>query len=308
MIHASAGPRTLGVVRVAVFSIWLFTIAAAPFREIAELPMDLFVPIGLVRQVPPGVLEFIFRPVTLEIFKWTLATGLLLSALGARPYRGIAVTTVLLLTFQQGMARGFGHVNHGNIPLLLAAWILAIVRADGGFSPESNRSGAIPSSECALALQTMTVVLLLTYVFTGANRIANSVPEIFLNGTMTRYIAYLAVCTAYRGMRFENALLESSTILALLNVGFIVITLLEVLSLFCLHSRRFRWAWLATMIPFHFLTLFFMNIFFWQNLLLFPLLLGDISKSHLFKRRTLAGRRSEHATSPGPLGEGPLLT
>jgi hypothetical protein len=54
--------------------------------------------------------------------------------------------------------------------------------------------------------------------------------------------------------------------------------LIEVFSLFCLSSRPFRIFWLSVMVPFHLLTLIFMNIFFWQNLLLFPLLLCEVSK------------------------------
>jgi len=47
-----------------------------------------------------------------------------------------------------------------------------------------------------------------------------------------------------------------------------------------LFSRRFRFFWLLVMIPFHFLTLFTMNIFFLENLLLIALLLTGLP--HLF--------------------------
>ena len=285
MIHEGANQRTLGCIRVAVFVIWLFTIAFTQFGEFAELPKEIFRPIGLVYLLPSEALEWLMRPAALAAFKWILSAGLFLCAFGARPYRVIAIPTVVLLTVEQGLARGFGHVNHGSIALLLIAWTLAVVGINHGIA-FTREPHARTHPEAALAVQTMTFLLLLTYVFTGVHRLASSTPEIFLNGTMDRYLCFLAISTPYSGMRYEHLLLGYPAMLSLLNIGFIVVTVLEASSLFCLSSRLFRIAWLIVMIPFHFMTLIFMNIFFWQNLLLFPLLLCDFSKLRLLKLLT----------------------
>jgi hypothetical protein len=259
---------------------WLFTIVFARFEEFAELPPEIFKPVGLVCLLPAPVLNWLMTPPALAAFKWTLVAGLVLCAVGLRPYRVIAIPTLVLLTIEQGLARGFGHVNHGSIALLLIAWILAVFGRNHGMN-SSRELQARSEPQAAFALQTMTFLLLLTYVFTGIHRLANSTPEIFLSGTMDRYLCYLAVSTPYFGMRYEHMLLESPLMLILLNVGFFFVTLVEVFSLFCLSSRPFRLFWLSVMVPFHLMTLIFMNIFFWQNLLLFPLLLCELSKLRL---------------------------
>lgn len=280
MIHESANLRTLGCLRVCVFSIWLLTIAFTQFEEFAELPKEIFQPIGLVHLIPSQALDWLMRPATLAAFKWFLLAGLFLCAIGTRPYRVIAIFTLVLLTIEQGLARGFGHVNHASIPLLLIAWVHAVI----GTKPGTHRTGKSHPwfhPEAAATIQTMTFLLLLTYVFTGVHRLANSGPEVFLNGSMERYLCFLAVSSPYAGMRYEHLLLESPVLLNLLNIGFFAVTIVEALSLYCLSSRRFRIVWLTVMVPFHFMTLIFMNIFFWQNLLLFPLLLCDLSKLRL---------------------------
>jgi uncharacterized membrane protein len=65
---------------------------------------------------------------------------------------------------------------------------------------------------------------------------------------------------------------------AVLNAGFVVVTVLEVLAPLCLFSRRFRLLWLGVMVPFHVATLFLMKIFFWQNLILLVLLLAGVER------------------------------
>ena len=68
---------------------------------------------------------------------------------------------------------------------------------------------------------------------------------------------------------------------------------MEMLSPLCLFSRRFRWLWLAVIIPFHFTTLFTMNIFFDYNIILLLLLLTPLPfwvATRLGTREELSGR------------------
>ena len=52
MLYQDAGARTLGFARVSVFSIWFLKIATDPFYLLAELPVETFSPVGLLRLVP----------------------------------------------------------------------------------------------------------------------------------------------------------------------------------------------------------------------------------------------------------------
>jgi hypothetical protein len=53
-----------------------------------------------------------------------------------------------------------------------------------------------------------------------------------------------------------------------------VTTLFELGSAGVLFSRVFRRVWLVVIVSFHFVTLFAMNIFFWENLLLVLVIFG----------------------------------
>jgi hypothetical protein len=57
-------------------------------------------------------------------------------------------------------------------------------------------------------------------------------------------------------------------------VGYFVTTLFELDSAGVLFSRAFRLLWLVVIVSFHFVTLFAMNIFFWENLLLVLVIFG----------------------------------
>src|SRR5690606_27023043 len=53
-----------------------------------------------------------------------------------------------------------------------------------------------------------------------------------------------------------------------LTLGFVVTTLFEASAPLLLVSRVFRMVWLPCMAVFHVMTLFLMNILFWENLVL----------------------------------------
>jgi hypothetical protein len=52
---------------------------------------------------------------------------------------------------------------------------------------------------------------------------------------------------------------------------------MEIASPLILTSRRIRMVWLALIVPFHFMTLFAMNIFFWENLVLIMLVFTSMT-------------------------------
>jgi predicted DCC family thiol-disulfide oxidoreductase YuxK len=272
--------RTLGFVRVVVFSLWLGIVATDPFYELAALPPEIFDAYGLMQLIPEAVQGWILTPAFLHAFKWVLSLGLVFCVLSGRPYLVVAVATVLMLTFHQGLVRGFGFINHKELGLLYVAYVLALFPAHQGFTwLKTDRAlEARPAPVAALALQSMTVVLLLLYTFIAVYRIAQGSPAIFLNGTMTFHLAEAALRTGDYGMEFAQSVLHQPLLLQLANAGYAISTWMEVLALLCLVSRKFRIAWIAFMVVFHVSTLVFMNIWFWQNVLLIGLLLTDVSR------------------------------
>jgi hypothetical protein len=59
----------------------------------------------------------------------------------------------------------------------------------------------------------------------------------------------------------------------MLRLGLPVITLFEMTALLCLVSSHYRWIFIPTMFSFHLLSLAFMNIFFFDDMLLYLLLI-----------------------------------
>ena len=63
MLYEVAGARTLGLARISVFTLWFVEIATDPFYLLAELPVETFSPVGLLRLAPaPAWLWLSSRP------------------------------------------------------------------------------------------------------------------------------------------------------------------------------------------------------------------------------------------------------
>lgn len=101
--------------------------------------------------------------------------------------------------------------------------------------------------------------------------------ETFSSGSITFWALRNSYQVVDPAWGFGRSLLESPIFNSILNWGFSVITLFEVFAPVCLFSRWFRSVFLGVMIPFHFLSWLFMEVFFWANLLLF-LLFFDINR------------------------------
>jgi hypothetical protein len=76
----------------------------------------------------------------------------------------------------------------------------------------------------------------------------------------------------------------------MLKAGFPFITLFEILAPLCLAWPRFRWVFIPFMLSFHLLSLVVMNIFFFDDMILY-LLLVDWSR----RFPALSAGRSTHA-------------
>ena len=278
MIHAHVTPQTLGFIRMWVFGLWLLVIAPDPFHQLAVLPITIFEPHGVMRLLPSAAWSWLLQAPFLYSFKCILLLLLVLAMLGVGPYRSIALAAAVMLTFHQGLVRGFSFINHKELGILYAVYILALFPAADGFTVQKRKTPLTPATTYSAALLLMTITILLPYTAISAFRIAHASPEIFLGKSMRYYIAATSVHNNYYGRSISILLLERPDLNLIINIGFVVVTVFEILSPLCLIYRYLRYAWLLVMIPFHISTSILMNIFFWQNLLLFPVLLIDINR------------------------------
>ena len=143
----------------------------------------------------------------------------------------------------------------------------------------------------------MGLALLLAgaYSLIGINRFAMGGLAIFTGDALPINLALRTFEYREFGFEWSVLLLQYAPFVVLLKAGFFVVTLFEVLTPLALVWRRFRWAWLAVMVPFHLSTLVTMNIFFWENLILLAVVFTNLPTAvgeELRRPRARGSRRS----------------
>ena len=279
MLHEHASPQTLGFARLWVFALWFHRIALDPFPQLHQAPLEIFHPIGVLRFLPEPCYAYIFTARTLGIGKGVLLGGLAMLILGLGPYRWIASLTCVLLTFHQGLIRSFGYINHGELGMLYAAYVLAVFPAADALALRRGTMTYAPPGMYKAPMLAVAFILALTYSFVGVRRLVASAPEIFVDGSILRYVAYNSARGGEAVQAYALVILGEAWLTLGLQLGFPLITLCEVLTPLCLISRRWRRVWLGVMVPFHVLTRLLMNISFQYNLLLLLVFFTDLGRS-----------------------------
>lgn len=308
MIHRDITPRGVGFVRFWVFGLWAVYLLGNDPRNYARIPDVEFDPPGILRLLPEGFTDALMTTGGLGLLKWVTLLGVLACMLGVRPWRAIAIPTVLLLTLHQGVPRGlFGYVNHKELGALYAAWVLAAWPATA-FSPFAGRRKRVDSpvdestraaTERTLMLVLMAV-LLVPYCLVGLYRLTHSDFSLWSSDTFAHYM----IQTSYGTSWFDNAELSEQVLarpflLQLLAISFPIGTIAEVLAPLCIVNRRFRLGWIASMVGLHLLTWATMDILFWENLALYPVLLVD-NEFLLRKFDALRARISKPSETEAP--------
>jgi hypothetical protein len=277
LIHEHVRPQTVGVLRAGIFAIWLVKIAPDQLTFLAELPRSIFRPAGFLQFVPDEAWPLLLTAGTLGVFKAVIILSLVLAMIGARPYKAIAIFCAAALTIHQGLVRSFTFVNHQELPILFAVYVLAFYPAADGFTWPARKPAATNQQIYSGALVTITLLLLLPYTAAAAYRLAYSAPGIFLSDSMPYWLGSLSGLDA-DGWSLGLWVLDYPILVSAFKLVFPVTTGFELLAPLCIVWLRFRRVWLAVMIAFHLLSWFLLNIFFWENLLLIAVLLSDVDQ------------------------------
>lgn len=275
-LHSNAGAVHLGALRFWVFAMGFADVAKDPLSQLATLPFAAFHPVGVLRLVPSSVWSMIHTESGLRAW-WALMLVLLaLSALGVRGYRVIALVTCVLLTFYQGLIFSFADVTHAELASLYVMYIVACFPSADALSLDRSIRKAQSASVYRAAILMATIVLLSTYMLTGVRRLFAGGIDIFTDGTILSMVADGSITPDHLTQGFGLQLLESSAGRFTLEGGFVLVTVFEMLSLFCLGSTWFRRLWLAVMLPFHILSWPLLQTLFVHNILLILVLLVDV--------------------------------
>ena len=272
LIHEQAGPRLLRLTRLGIFALWIFKLLLDPLWRLADLPRDMFDPIGILSLLPARAIDSLLTPgglATLLIV--TLAT----LALGLTNIAFPLTSTVaaVLLTAYSCLIRGFGPAVHTDIVLLLAVYALAAFAWADVLQMKLSGKKAPPDSWSAFPLVTIVALLCISYMLVGFNRTVAGGFRVFTGDTMEGW----AIDASLRGYYFNTNIgwhvPEWPFVVFMLRSGLPGITIFEMTAPLCLACPHYRWIFIPVMFSFHLLSLVFMNIFFFDDMLLYLLLI-----------------------------------
>lgn len=270
LLHAAASPAALRWLTAGVFGLWSWQVASASVHPLTVLPVSLYEPVGFLSFLPESVASIMLSHAFLLALQLLTAVTTAVAALS----RGGAACAVLAcagVTLYEGIVRGFGgHISHHDLVLLYAAYGLALFQLADRVVPAPTRPDATRSG---IPLVATIALLCVTYSLTGLFRLLRGGTELFTSGSLT----FWALRNSYQYINpiwgLGRYLPELPLVNTLLSLGYPIVTVFEVLAPVCLWSRRFRGVFLAVMIPFHLFSWLFMEIFFWESLLLYVLFL-----------------------------------
>ena len=271
LLHEEAGPGLLRLVRLGVFVLWIIKLALDPLWRLAELPREFFEPIGILMLLPPSALDALLHPFVLYLF--LLATlSVLTFGLTNRAFPVVATIAAILLTAYSCLIRGFGPAVHTDIVLLLSVYVLAGFAWADFLQTKFGRDK--PSASWAsYPLITIVALLCLSYALVGFNRIMRGGIPIFTGDTMEVWAIDASLRAYYFNTNIGWHIPEWPFVVLMLKLGLPFITLFEMTAPLCLVSSHYRWIFIPVMFSFHLLSLVVMNIFFFDDMLLYLLLI-----------------------------------
>jgi hypothetical protein len=270
--HERATPEALRLIRRLVFATWFIRVALKPLRQLADVPESLLQSVGLLRLLPGGLEHAMHNPVFLNGLQVAtlVSIALVIAGVALRP---MMVTACLLTTLFTSLWRSFaGHMDHESVLILMAGYLLtAFALADARVERTGERPAPDGPTLAGIPLTAILIVLALAYTMVGIFRMLHGAPAVFTTNSLTFWALRNAYETAEPAWGWGKYVLQYPWLGGMLNAGFPVITLFELAAFGILFSRWFRWAFLLVMVPFHLLSLFVLDVFFWENMVLYVL-------------------------------------
>jgi hypothetical protein len=268
LIHADASATSLALLRVWVFGLWAVFAWRDPLHLLAELPAEIFLPLGVLRLAPSQeVIDLFLSPAGLRALKAAVVIFSAAAAAGVLT-RVTAVLAALALIVWQTINRGFaGYVNHAEIPLLLAAIVLAVSPCDRALTIRPRPRREPGPAAYQFPLVAILALICTTYLFIGSYRVAHGGVALLRSEALSEWILSWNLRepdpAATLGVRW---IANPGTELAG-RVGFGMLTLLEVTAPLCLLSARYRAFFLVAMLLAHSGILLLMRIDFTAQVL-----------------------------------------
>jgi len=265
-------PKTalaLGVVRSIVHGAFLISVVATSFSALGQLPVTILRPTGAMKLLPWVLYGELLTPSGILILKTAMVLSLVLSTAGF--WTSLSTkTSFLLVLFYQGFLRSFGHFNHDEMLGVYCLAVLAFTPCGDDFSLDHwlRRTGKRLST-WAYAYPILLMQLLMAWVYFSSALIKLRVAGLkYLSVDNLPALAIFHSLDNLHDTQFKLAFWLPQ-VRAYLPFVVALVLLWELLFPLAVFFRRIRWWILGVGIVFHLSTLFFMNIFFPHQLVLY---------------------------------------
>lgn len=273
--HGAASAESLAVLRAWIFGFWLVKVVARPLTEYGRTGPEGFRPLSLLRALPDGVWHYLLERPDLLLAAQIVLVGVVVAALaGAGGRAGVAAAAIGVLV-HQGMARGYTHVNHAQLPMLYATVVLVFapctdaLRVGRRLEPPTR-----PAGTYQLPLVGILALMLLTYLLIGSQRLVHGGPELFLSGDLQDYVVRNNLVREPT-FAWVPALFETAWFWPIMRAGFPLVTLLELSAPLVLFLPRYRVFFAWNMIGVHTMIWVTMGISFLDEVLLYLVLVDS---------------------------------
>jgi hypothetical protein len=265
-------PKTalaLGVVRSIVHGAFLISVVATSFSALGQLPVTILRPTGAMKLLPWVLYGELLTPSGILILKTAMVLSLVLSTAGF--WTSLSTkTSFLLVLFYQGFLRSFGHFNHDEMLGVYCLAVLAFTPCGDDFSLDHwlRRTGKRLST-WGYAYPILLMQLLMAWVY-----FSSALTKLRVAGLKYLSVDNLPALAIFHSLdnlhdtHFKLAFWLPQ-VRAYLPFVVALVLLWELLFPLAVFFRRIRWWILGVGIVFHLSTLFFMNIFFPHQLVLY---------------------------------------
>jgi len=288
ILHQQASKTALRFFQSWVFGIWLAIMLWDPLTDLAKFPTAGYTPTGFMLRMFPESLKYL--PVSFSFLlclKITILSACILILFNQ--YKKFAgLIACFSLSIYQGIVRSFGHINHPEVMLLHAVFILTIYY----FFEKDLEQLEFLDQEKQITIYSIPIIMTLfffafTYAFAGIHRIAFGGIDVFTNESIVYWVVENGRRSRLINFNLDWVILKFQWIEYSMRAGLWVVTAAEIMAPFCLISKWVRYFFLIVILPFHIMVGLFMGIMFWENLILFILFI-DFTSFKLFKKQQIS--------------------
>jgi len=301
LLHEQAGPRLLRLARLGIFALWIVKLLLDPLWRLADLPLGLLHPVGILALLPTDALSWLLTSNGLTAL-WVSTLIVLVLGLTDRAFALVATIAAILLTVYSSLIRSFGPAVHTDIVALLAVYALAAFAWADWLTEKFSKKKILPGA-AAYPLITIVAMLSLSYCLVGLNRTVAGGINVFTGDTMEAW----AIDASLRGYYFNTNIgwhiPEWPWVVFMLRSGLPIITVFEITAPLCLAVPHYRWIFIPVMFSFHLLSLVFMNILFFDDMLVYLLLIDWSRRFPAMRARPVpaeAAPQRDYPASPAP--------